>query len=38
MNKGPNSLVMLPESIVVDTTGRTIAAVVEEILAYCRRA
>jgi cytidylate kinase len=36
MNKGPGSLVQTPDAIVIDTSGRTIEAVVEEILAHCR--
>lgn len=36
MNKGPGSLVQTPDAIVIDTSGRPIEAVVEEILAHCR--
>lgn len=36
-NKGPASLVQLPEAILVDTTGRTVDDVITEILSYCRR-
>jgi len=38
MNKGAHSLMRLPESIVIDTTGKHVEEVVAEILAYCRRA
>jgi cytidylate kinase len=37
MNKGENSLVLLPESIVIDTTGKTIDEALAEILSHCRR-
>jgi cytidylate kinase len=37
MNKGPNSLRLLPESIVIDTTGKTVDEAVDEIISYCRR-
>lgn len=37
MNKGVHSLVQLPESIVIDTTGKRVDEVVEEILRHCRR-
>ena len=37
MNKGVHSLMQLPESIVIDTTGKRVDEVVEEILAHCRR-
>ena len=37
MNKGVHSLVRLPESIVIDTTGKRVDEVVEEILRHCRR-
>lgn len=36
-NKGPASLIQLPEAILIDTTGRTVDEVVAEILSYCRR-
>lgn len=36
-NKGENSLVRTPESIVIDTTGRSVEDVMAEILAHCRR-
>jgi cytidylate kinase len=36
MNKGPGSLVQTPDAIVIDTSGRTIEDVVDEILAHCR--
>jgi cytidylate kinase len=36
MNKGPGSLVQTPEAIVIDTTGRTIDDVVNQILSHCR--
>lgn len=36
-NKGESSLVHLPEAILIDTTGRSVEDVVEEILSYCRR-
>lgn len=38
MNKGASSLKQLPESIVIDTSGKSVEEVVEEILAHCRRA
>ncbi|MBP2016875.1 cytidylate kinase [Symbiobacterium terraclitae] len=38
MNKGAHSLMQLPESIVIDTTGKEIEEVVAEILGHCRRA
>lgn len=38
MNKGAHSLMQLPESIVIDTTGKHVEEVVAEILAHCRRA
>lgn len=38
MNKGDNSLVLLPDSILIDTTGRTIDEALAEILSHCRRA
>ncbi|MFO7273351.1 MAG: (d)CMP kinase [Bacillota bacterium] len=37
MNKGEHSLRQLPESIVIDTTGKGVEEVVEEILRHCRR-
>lgn len=37
MNKGANSLVQLPESILIDTTARSVEAVLDEILSHCRR-
>jgi len=37
-NKGASSLMQLPESILIDTSGKSVEAVVEEILAHCRRA
>ncbi len=37
MNKGVHSLMRLPESIVIDTTGKCVDEVVEEILRHCRR-
>jgi len=37
MNKGANSLVILPESVYIDTTGKSIDQVVSEILSHCRR-
>lgn len=37
MNKGPHSLRLLPESIVIDTTGKTVEEVLDEIISYCRR-
>lgn len=37
MNKGENSLVLLPDSILIDTTGRTIDEALAEILSHCRR-
>lgn len=36
-NKGPSSLVRTPDAIYVDTTGRGVDEVVQEILAHCRR-
>jgi CMP/dCMP kinase len=36
-HKGEGSLVQLPEAICIDTTGRSIDEVIEEILAHCRR-
>lgn len=38
MNKGASSLTQLPESILIDTTGKSVEDVVQEILAHCRRA
>ena len=36
-NKGEHSLVRTPDAIYMDTTGRSIAEVVADILAHCRR-
>lgn len=36
-NKGEGSLVQTADSVVIDTTGRSVDDVVDEILAYCRR-
>ncbi|HEY3366198.1 MAG TPA: (d)CMP kinase [Symbiobacteriaceae bacterium] len=36
-NKGEGSLVLLPEAVLIDTTGRSVEDVVEEILSHCRR-
>lgn len=36
-NKGEGSLIQTPDAVVVDTTGRTVDDVVEEILSHCRR-
>ena len=36
-HKGANSLVQLPESVVIDTTGKSVDVVVAEILDHCRR-
>ncbi|MFZ5813669.1 MAG: (d)CMP kinase [Bacillota bacterium] len=37
MNKGEHSLVRLPDSIIIDTTNKTVDEVVDEILSHCRR-
>lgn len=37
MNKGEGSLIRTPDAIYIDTTGRTVDQVVEEILSHCRR-
>lgn len=36
-NKGVSSLVQVPDAVLIDTTGRSIEDVVEEILSHCRR-
>lgn len=36
-NKGEHSLVQTPDSILIDTTGRTVEDVLAEILSHCRR-
>lgn len=36
-NKGEHSLVQTPDAILIDTTGRTVEAVMAEILSHCRR-
>jgi cytidylate kinase len=36
-NKGEHSLVQVPDAVYIDTTERTIEAVVAEILSHCRR-
>jgi cytidylate kinase len=36
-NKGENSLVQTPDAILIDTTGRSVEDVMDEILRYCRR-
>lgn len=37
MNKGEHSLVILPESILIDTGGKTVDEALDEILSHCRR-
>lgn len=37
MNKGESSLVLLPDSILIDTTGQTIEGALDQILSHCRR-
>lgn len=37
MNKGESSLVLLPDSIVIDTSGKSIDEALAEILSHCRR-
>lgn len=37
MNKGEGSLIQTPDAVLIDTTGRTVDHVVEEILSHCRR-
>ncbi len=36
-NKGVGSLIQTPDAVLIDTTGRSVEDVVEEILSYCRR-
>ncbi len=37
MNKGANSLMILPESVLIDTTRKSVDQVLSEILSHCRR-
>lgn len=36
-NKGEGSLIQTPDAVLIDTTGRTVDEVVEQILSHCRR-